>query len=94
MRKSKWVGGLTFEQRDCGITTVLISFEPKVSLAITTRKRTCLLLIDFGISVSEETGKGKHIVESKEEKKDKTRNRIRQCSIEGCAKILGKRKLQ
>ena len=65
MRKSKWGGGLTFEQRDCEITTVFISFEPKVSLAITTRKRTCLLLIDFSISVSEETEKGKQIVESK-----------------------------
>lgn len=65
MRKSKWGGGLTFEQRDCEITTVFISFEAKVSVAITTPKRTCLLLIDFSISVSEETGKGKHIVESK-----------------------------
>jgi hypothetical protein len=92
LRKSKWGGGLTFEQRDCEITTVFISFE-QVSLAITTRKRTCLLLIDFGISVSEETGKGKHIEESKEGKKDRTINRIRQCSVEACAKILGKRKL-
>jgi len=64
MRRSKWGGGLTFEQRDCEITTVFISFEPKVSLAITTRKRTRLLLIDFSISVSEETGRGKHIGKS------------------------------
>lgn len=69
MRRIKWGGGLTFEQRDCEITTVLISFEPKVSFAITTRKRICLLLIDFRIWVSEEAWKGKHIVESEEKRR-------------------------
>jgi hypothetical protein len=90
LRKSKGGGELTFEQRDCEITTVFISFEPELSPAITTQNTTCLPLIAFCISVSEETGKGKHTVGRQGEKKDRIINRIRKCSETGCANNLRK----